>query len=211
MPYCQNCGTELTGSFCPNCGTQAGVHTSYNRGPIIHENADVKPRYGAGAMVLAGYLGFIFLMTALIVFIVFTINFLGGTLTFGEYFGALVGSVCVFAIAYLFYLPGIRSIRKRSPKGTAMKTFRSFFGKSLLFVLAWGITFMGCVYLFGIFFKVWRLGLWATRPNPDEYTAFVDGKKIAVIKCVDKTVYSDGVVRYIYKDANGEIYRPAFR
>lgn len=211
MPYCQNCGTELFGNVCSKCGTQLGAPVYYQRGPIEHDNANVKPRYGVGAMVLAGYLGFIFLMATLIISITFTVYFFCGTLNFGEYLGGLVGSLCVFFITFLFYLPGIRSICRRSPKGTRAKTLRSFFVKSLLFVPAWGITIMSCVYIIGIFLKAWRLGLWATRANPDEYTAFVNGKKIAVIQCIDRTTYSDGVVRYIYKDANGEIYRPAFR
>ena len=80
MPYCQNCGAEISGNFCPNCGAQSGSVATPLPKLVIHENAVVKPRYSTGALVLAGYLGFIFLMTFLIIFITFTVYFLGGTL-----------------------------------------------------------------------------------------------------------------------------------
>lgn len=211
MPYCQNCGAEISGNFCPNCGAQSGSVATPLPKLVIHENAVVKPRYSTGALVLAGYLGFIFLMSFLIFFITSTVYFLGGTLHIGEYLGVLVGFACIFGITLLFYLPGINSIRKRSPEGMAMRTFWSFFCKTLLFVVCWFLAIVGCVYIFGLFFKSWRLGLWVSRPNNDQYTAFVDGKKVPVTRYYDNLPDYGARGKWVYRADNGEFYRPPVR
>ena len=208
MPYCQNCGTEVNGNFCPNCGVQTGSVAVTAPHLFIHEDVKVEPRYSTGALVLAGYLGFGFLMTSLITFIVFTVFFLRGTSNFGEWLAAMAGTVCILAVAFLCYLPGIISIRKHSPEGMAMRTFWSFFRKTLLFIVCWGIAIAGCFYIIGLFLKSWRLGLWVSKPNDNEYTAFVDGKKIPVVRYYDDLSDYGASGKYIYRDANGEFYRP---
>jgi len=132
----------------------------------------------------------------------------GGMETGLKKFGAMVGDVCVLAIAFLCYLPGIHSIRKRSPEGMAMRTFWSFFRKTLLFVVCWFVAIAGCVYIIGLFLRSWRLGLWVSKPNDNEYTAFVDGKKIPVVRYYDDLSDYGARGKYIYQDANGEFYRP---
>ena len=57
MPYCQNCGSETNGNFCPNCGTQTGTFVVSAPQFILHKDADVKPRYSIGAIILAGWPG----------------------------------------------------------------------------------------------------------------------------------------------------------
>lgn len=212
MPYCQNCGTEVNGNFCANCGVRIGSVAPTAPEPVIHTGVKVKPRYGTGSLVLAGYLGFTFLLTSLIIIITVAVvsnegRYYSG-LGLGDWLGLIVGEVFVLAIAFLCYLPGILSIRKRSPEGMAMQTFWSFFRKSLLFLICWAITLVGCVYIIGLFFGVWRLGLWASKPNEHEYTAFVNGKKIPVVRYYDDLPDYGATGKYIYRDANGEFYRP---
>lgn len=211
MPYCQNCGAEAAGNFCPNCGAQTGTAAPAAPQLIIHENVDIKPRYSVGAMVLAGYLGFVFLITAVIMLIcgvVFLFNF---EFSFGEKLIFPIAAAALFGVAYLLYLPGIKSIRNNSPEELVGETLWSFFRKSLVFIFVWGVTMAGCVYIIGLFFKVWRLGLWASCPNADQYTAFVNGEKIPVTRYIDDIPYGGGRSKYIYQDANGEFYRPAVR
>ena len=208
MPYCQNCGAEVAGNFCPTCGAQSGSVLPNMPKLIIHEGAIVKPRYSTGAMVLAGYLGFCFLLMFLVFFIAYTVHLLGGTMSIIEYLGALVACAILFGIAFLCYLPGINSIRKRSPEGMAMRTFWSFFGKTLLFVICWFVAITGCVYIVGLFCKSWRLGLWVSRPNNDQYTAFVDGKKIPVTRYYDDLPDYGARGKWVYRANNGEFYRP---
>ena len=206
MPYCQNCGAEVAGNFCPNCGAQAGTVTPAEPMPIIHKDVDVKPRYNTVSLAIAGWLGF----SCLIMTLVFII--LGGVITaeatFSETMAFWVATLICAGLTYLCYLPGINTIRKYSPEGEVMSTFWSFFGKSFLIIFAWGVTLAGCVYIVGIFFKVWRFGLWASRPNDDQYTAFVDGKKIPVTRYYDDLPGYGPRGQWVYMDNNGEFYRP---
>jgi hypothetical protein len=121
---------------------------------------------------------------------------------------AVATAVCA-GLTFLAYLPGISTILKRTPKGEVARTLGSFFVKSLLFFFAWGISVAFTLYLFGILFKVWRFGLWASRPNNNQYTAFVDGKKIAVTRYYDDLPDYGPRGTWVYMDANGEYYRPA--
>lgn len=202
MPYCQNCGTEVTGNFCPNCGTETGTVTPPFPQLIIHENAVVKPRYGTGSLLLAGWLG-LGLLIGTLAFFIYGVLIAPGS--FGDKLGMLVGCLITGFLTYLCYLPGIRSIRKTAPKG---EFFKSFFLKSLVFIFAWGVTFAGCVYIIGIFFKVWRFGLWASHPNNDQYTAFVDGEKIPVTRYYDDLSDYGARGDWVYRADNGEFYRP---
>jgi hypothetical protein len=207
MPYCQKCGAEISGNFCPRCGAQAGYAASSTPGLIIHENAVVKPRYNPFSMVIAGWIGLCCLVLTLVFFI--------GSFTclpdFGEMMKCLFASLFGAGLTFLCYLPGISTIFKRSPKGTAISTFLTFFGKSLIFIIAWGITLAGCVYIIGIPFKIWRLGLWVSLPNDNQYTAFVDGKKISVTRLVDDLPDFGARGKWVYQDRNGEFYRPPVR
>lgn len=36
MPFCANCGTNMTGAFCPNCGTPAGKQPGAEPGSTPH-------------------------------------------------------------------------------------------------------------------------------------------------------------------------------
>ena len=208
MPYCQNCGTEVAGNFCPNCGAQSGSVATPLPKLVIHENAVVKPRYNTFSLVLAGWMGLACLIMTLVFFIY-------GVLIVDEGFGTKMGFVAATAfcgvLTYLCYLPGISTIRKRSPEGTAWATFRTFFIKSLLFFILWGVTLAGCVYIIGIPFKVWRLGLWVSRPNDDQYTAFVDGEKIQVTRYYDDLPDYGARGDWVYRADNGEFYRPPVR
>ncbi len=206
MPYCQNCGAEIAGNFCPNCGAQAGAVVSAAPTYVIHENAVVKLRYTLGQIVLAGYLGLVFLIAG--VSLILT-GLLGGMLDFSGLVGVIFGSIFCLFLAFLCFLPGIRSICKHSPKDEVGATLKSFIGKSLLFIVAWGVTLMGCCYIIGIFFKVWRVGLWASGPNDDQFTAYVDGKKVPVFRYLDDLPSKSAKRgKYVYKDDNGEFHRP---
>lgn len=212
MPFCQNCGTEVNGSFCANCGTQVGAAAPAYEQVVIHENADVKPRYSVGALALAGYLGLTFLLTTVIVVVMMLA--MGGTFFseeggLGGLLGFLIGGALTGGLAYLCYLPGLKMIRKRTPQEEVSKTIRSFFGKSLVFLIAWFVGIAGCVYIIGLFLKSWKLGLKVSQPKDDEYTAFVNGEKIGVIRLVDEEFSTPQKIRYIYMDDNGEFYRPS--
>ncbi len=209
MPYCQHCGTEVTGNFCSHCGTQVGAAAPATPRFIIHENAVVKPRYSTLSLIIAGYLGFTTLLASILA-VVGGIYIYTATpdITFENVLSMLIALLISFAMAYLFYLPGIHSIRKYSPKGMARDAFKSFFWKSVGFVFLWGVSFAGCVYLVGIPLKVWRLGLWTSRPNDDHYTAIVDGKKIPVVRYFDDLPCRGKRGKWVYQDEKGEFYRP---
>lgn len=214
MPYCQNCGAEVNGNFCPNCGTPNGYAAPVVAiptiptmpMPVIHKDAVIKPRYNTISIVVAGWMGLACLIMTL-VFFIYGVLVLGGTA--GEMLGFTIASLVCAGLTFLCYLPGIYTIRKYSPEGTALATFWSFFVKSLLFFFAWGVTMAGCVYIVGIFFKVWRFGLWASRPNDDQYTAIVDGRKIPVTRYYDDLPDYGARGTWVYRDDNNEFYRPA--
>lgn len=208
MPYCQNCGAEVAGNFCPNCGAQTGTVTPAAPQLIIHKDVEVRPRYNAVSLVIAGWMGLACLIMTL-VFLIYGVFIV--EVNFGEKIGFVIATLVCAGLAYLCYLPGIRSIRKTAPEGEFLSTFKSFFGKSLIIIFAWGVTLAGCVYIIGIFFKVWRFGLWASRPNDDQYTAFVDGKKIPVTRYYDDLPDYGARGDWVYRDDNGEFYRPVIR
>lgn len=218
MPYCQNCGAEVTGNFCPNCGTQAGVYNRPQENVYgnVYENAKIVPRYSAVHCVLAGWPGFTLIWTTLVmlgVCVAFIVKFSQENLWGDPLAQTLVPiwgivSIGLIFVTYLFFRPGLKSIRKYTPKEAVGKTTRSFLLRSFLFILCLGLTLMGCVYIIGIFLRVWRLVTWATTPRVDEYTAIVNGENIAVVKYIDPTLYGDGQIRYIYKDKDSNVYRP---
>ena len=203
MPYCQNCGTEVTGNFCPNCGTESGSRTP---DLIIHKNVEIKPRYNVGVTLLAGWLGWagIYMMFLPLI----GLSVIGSNPSAEEvaiYLGVFLLGV-VWTV--LCYLPGINMIRKRTPKELVGKTIRSFIIRSLLFIICWGISIAGVFYIIGIFLKSWRLGLWASRPKFEEYTAFYNGEMIPVTKYYDDLPDYGPKGEYVYMDANGVFYRP---
>lgn len=211
--YCVNCGTEVPGKFCPNCGTPVNATLQpapqpQVDAPIIHENATVKGRYNAGVLFLAAYLGIVFLIMFVAFFVGMLVNF-SDILQNNELFSFIGTLLLCLGMLFLCYLPGIRMICKRSPKGTVSKTLVSFVFKSIWFPFAWAITIMGCSFLVGIILRVWRVGLSASRPKDTEYTAFVDGEKIAVTRLIDTEYSTFDKIRYIYVDQNGEFYRPS--
>ena len=207
MPYCQNCGTAVSGNFCPNCG--APVESEPEFIPVIHEYAEVKPRYNIGTLILAGYPGLACLVATLMMAIMAFSFPLENAEAIGDFVACIFSALVCGALTFLCYLPGIRTIQKRTPKELQKKTFWSFFKRSLAFMFCWGITIVGCVYIVGIFFKVWRLGLWASRPQEDEYTAFVGDRKIPVTRYYDDLPYGNYQSKYVYMDASGDFYRPA--
>lgn len=215
--FCQKCGTEVTGAFCPNCGTAAGAAGVSEDQIIVHENAIVKPRYKTSHIVLAGYLGLTFLITTLVAvgmfvvffFKLFELGFTSGGI--GMLLGAAIGAAVCGFLTFLCYNPGLKSIRQNTPKEEIKQTTKSFFIKSLIFIITWGFTLAGCVYIIGLFFKVWRVGLAVSRPKDNEYTAFVNGKKIPVFRIIDLEFSNHETTRYLYVDDNGEYYRPALR
>lgn len=203
MPYCQNCGSETNGNFCPNCGTQTGTFVVSAPQFILHKDADVKPRYSIGAIILAGWLG---LGVTLL-----TLVGLSSLNSISDFLNSFSSFVFCIVLLVLCYLPGIISIRKRSPEGMFAKTFFSFWIRSVLFIFFWGVAIAGCAYIVGIFCKSWRLGLWVSRPGPTEYTVFVDGEKIPVVRLYDNLPDYGPRGEYVYQDANGEFYRPPVR
>lgn len=216
--FCVNCGAEVSGKFCPNCGTSVNAYIQpapqlQADARIIHENANVQGRYNVGVLILAAYFGFCTLFAFLIAIIPILVLTGDQILDFGIYSAIIIVTFIVIAlicvgVIILSYLPGYQMIRKRSPEGTAKKTFRSFLGKSIWFFFAWSITLVGCTFIVGILLRVWRIGLAASRPKDNEYTAFVGDKKIAVTRLIDKEYSIFGKPRYIYVDQNGEFYRP---
>lgn len=209
MPYCQNCGTESNGNFCPKCGAQAGAVISTTPQLVIHKDADVKPRYSTGAIVLAGYLGLgCFLATLFFLGVVFSAP---TSMKSSDVLVFLLVTLFLLTITTLCYFPAIKSIRKRSPEGMFAKTLTSFLIKSFLFLICWSIAIVGSMFIIGLFFGVYRVGLWVSKPNADEYTAFVDGKKIPVTKLYDNLPDYGPKGEYVYQDENGEFYRPPVR
>ena len=203
MPYCQNCGTEVTGRFCPNCGAEGGNLTPEF---VIHKNVEIKPRYNVGVTLLAGWLGWVGIYMIFLPLIALSV--IGSNPSAEEvaiYLGVFLLGV-VWTV--LCYLPGINMIRKRTPKELVGKTIRSFIIRSLLFIICWGISIAGVFYIIGIFLKSWRLGLWASRPKFEEYTAFYNGEMIPVTKYYDDLPDYGPKGEYVYMDANGVFYRP---
>ncbi len=203
MPYCQHCGAEVTGHFCANCGAQLGsVARAGGANHVIHRNTDVKPIFGTGSIIVASYFGLPCLVVATIfAYILFKDYYFEFTST--EKLLALLFPLFYVGIAFLAYLPGLKRIRKRAPKGAAKAALRTFLIKSTFCLFFWAITLVGCVYLIGIPFKIWRIGIWASYPNADQYVAFVDGKKIQVTTEYDE--FYEGV---LYQDPKGVYYRP---
>jgi len=214
MSYCQNCGTEINGNFCPNCGTKSDSFTPENSHapaafqPVIHDNITIKPRYGAFSLFLGGVFGFPCCTAVILIPIISLFMLFNGICGFGEFLLSILLALFYLAFGLFFYLPGILTITKRSPKGTVKKTFLNFFIKSALFTIYWCIAGLLCFTLIGIVLKAWRIGLRVSRPNDNEYTAFVDGQKISVTRYPDDFSYGGTRSTYIYQDGNGEFYRP---
>ena len=124
MYYCQDCGTPVPGNYCPNCGTPVGTYTPAAPRYRIYQDVEVKPRYSTGALILAGYLGFTFLLAAIFVVIGAIYMFTLPDITAGEKLIFPICALFTFFIAFLLYLPGIHSIRKYSPEGMAMDAFK---------------------------------------------------------------------------------------
>ena len=205
MPYCQNCGTEVTGNFCPNCGAEGGNLTPEF---VIHKNVEIKPRYNAGVTALAGFVGSTGVFLALIGLIFGLTEIANPNVSLEEKMTYLIFVIIGAAITYLGFLPGIKMIRKRTPKKLVLKTAVSFVIRSLLFLPCWGVSIAGVCYIIGIFLKSWRLGLWASRPKFEEYTAFYNGEMIPVTKYYDDLPDYGPKGEYVYMDANGVFYRP---
>lgn len=209
MSFCQNCGAEVAGNFCPNCGTRVGSAGNAQTQSIVYNNADVKPRYTTVSIALV-YPGFALLLSILLLLLPMSIVFLlPSTPAFSPLTGIILIAFLVIAVflAVLCFRYGFKQIRQRTPKELIGKTRRSFLIRALLFVFGWGITIAGCVYIIGIPLRVWRVGLYVSRPKDDEYTAFVDGKMIPVTRVVDLD-YSSDRLRYMYVDDCGTYYRP---
>ena len=173
---------------------------------MIHKNEEIKPRYNVGVTLLAGWLGWagIYMMFLPLI----GLSVIGSNPSAEEvaiYLGVFLLGV-VWTV--LCYLPGINMIRKRTPKELVGKTIRSFIIRSLLFIICWGISSAGVFYIIGIFLKSWRLGLWASRPKFEEYTAFYNGEMIPVTKYYDDLPDYGPKGEYVYMDANGVFYRP---
>ena len=206
MSYCQKCGAEVSGNFCPECGTQVGTAGRVSQQIIIHENCDIKPIFDLKHMILAGYLGLGFLGATLI-FLAVAIPELGG-FTPIEVLATFLIIAFFFFLAFLAYLPGIKAVCKRSPKGKVRKNLNSFLIKSVLFLFSWCLTITLCVYLVGIIFRIWKFGMWTTYPRADQYVVLRDGQKIPVTRYEDNLIGYGANTGYIYQDAKGVYYRP---
>lgn len=215
MKTCPNCYTVAETTYCPNCGTLMNANAQpsaqpYVNAPVVHENAIVKGRYNAGVLLLAGYLGLVFLIV-FVAMLVYMVLGIGEGISVGDFFALAGSSLLCLGMFLLCCLPGILMIRKRSPKGTAVKTFISFLIKSVFFLIGWCVTLVACCFIMGLILRAWRIGLAVSKPKDTEYTAFVDGEKIAVTRLIDKEYSTIDQIRYIYVDQNGEFYRPALR
>ena len=204
MARCQNCGAEVSGSYCPNCGFFGPGNYDYDL--TILKNVDVKPRYTFWTILLAGWLGWGGIFTTLIGGI-YGLTMLSEDIT--STLMCLPFVLIGLGIIALAYLPGIKMIRKRTPKELVKKTTKSFVIRALTFMFCWGVSLAGVFYIIGIFLKSWRLGLWASRPKWEEYTAFYNGRMIPVTKYEDDLPLEYGPKgEYIYMDADGVFYRP---
>lgn len=111
----------------------------------------------------------------------------------------------VFSV--LCFLLGIRSLLTVPPRGCRKAAFFSFLQKCILFLPAWTICAVGCVFVVGLFCKAWRLGTAASLPPKDCHTAFPDGRKVQVTRIRD----ASNPHRPLYQDAAGNLYRPPLR
>ena len=120
---------------------------------------------------------------------------------------AILGIVLGFGITFLAYRPGMRSIRKNTPKEEVSKVRTCFIKKTIIALPALAVSIMGCAFIVGILLRVWRIAAKACSPRPIDYTAFVDDRKITVVCTVDSTFSSYDNIRYIYIDHEGNRYR----
>ncbi len=219
MAFCQNCGNEVSENFCPNCGanTNSSPETitppfgsprpAPYAGRTIIEDAEIKARYHAGHMALA-YPGLLFTVFFLVsaIWMPLSLDFSGDVgLQLGLMFCFIIG-FGLMAIAFMAW--PVLSIFKKSPKGEKIKTFIAYIFKSILFYLAWIVSCACCVYIIGLFFGAWRIGVSASKPLDKHYTVFIDGKKIGVERKVDHEYTTPFETHYIYEDADGILYRP---
>ncbi len=205
MSYCQTCGNEVSGNFCQNCGAAINITPSFSAKEIVKENTTIKARYKAVHVILAAYFGFFGLIVAFI-------SVMGVFVALGAgSFGATIGmilSICFgLSITFLAYRPGMRSIRKNTPEEELSKVRKCFIKKTIIALPALAVSIMGCAFIVGILLGAWRIAVKACSPRPIDYTAFVDDKKITVIRTVDSTFSSYDNIRYIYIDREGNRYR----
>ena len=123
MYYCQDCGTPVPGNYCPNCGTPVGTYTPAAPRYRIYQDVEVKPRYSTGALILAGYLGFTFLLAAIFVVIGAIYMFTLPDITAGEKLIFPICALFTFFIAFLLYLPGPVTCGTRPVRTNSSHTF----------------------------------------------------------------------------------------
>ncbi len=212
MSYCQNCGSEVSGKFCANCGSpmnaidaNTGVSMLYGR--AVRENTTVKPCYKVFHVILGAFM-FLYgaAISALAIGTFFSFLFTDG---FAFDIFVFCCAILVFGLFFLFigYFPGIRHIRKNTPKEAVAKTIRTFVFKTIIGVPAFAVSFIGCAFIVGLILRVWRIAGKTFSPKPCNYVALVDGKSISVTRMVDTEFSSYDSIRYIYVDSVGNLYR----
>lgn len=214
--FCRNCGIEMPEEqkFCSNCGSPAagasGAPVFINvikTGPYgnVCEHADIRGRYKLKHLLLGGYvglIGLILILSSLIVLFTTGIETLSAALLL-----CAIGA----AIAFASFLPGFLHISKNTPEDEVVRTCVAYVFKCVSFFFLWGISIVACLYIIGLVFKAWRIGLNASRPNASHYTLFQDGKKTTVTRMEDAEMSTFDRTRYIYMDANGKYYRTTYR
>lgn len=211
MAFCKNCGAQVDGSFCTNCGTPVEAAANAPQA-VLNNNVDVRARYTTKMQAMAGIGFYLFFFGISQVFCALGYVLMGiaaqsGVMLLNAPLYAVFGAVLVGG-GILLYRPGLKSIRANTPEHLYKKTRKTFMLRSVLFIFAWSVSIMFCMFILGIIFGAWNIGIAATRPKEDNYTAFFNGQMIPVTKTEDWMFSSPNGTRYIFVDENGVFYRP---
>lgn len=166
-------------------------------GTSLFGNVKVLPWYTVRELILTGGCGVSFLLGAGILPLLSVL----GLLPFSASLPA--GGACA-VLAALCFLLGIRSVDAKAPWDCRKAARFSFLQKSILFLPAWILCAISCVFLVGVFCKVRRLGTAVSRTPENCYTAFPDGRKVQVTRIRE----GSDPRRPLYRDAAGNLYRP---
>lgn len=166
-------------------------------GTSFFGNVKVLPWYTARELILTGGFGVAFSLSAAVFLLLSGLGIL--SLSVG-----LPGAGVCGVLAVLCFLLGIRSVDAKTPRDCRKAARFSFLQKSILFLPAWILCVLSCVFLVGVFCKARRLGSAVSRTPENCYTAFPDGRKVQVTRVRE----GSDPRRPLYRDAAGNLYRP---
>lgn len=176
------------------------LNTSQASRSGLFGNVTVLPWYTARDLFVAGGAGVACLWSAILVTVLWGLGSLPLSLCLP------LAGVCLLLFALCFLL-GIRSVCSTAPQACRKAAFFSFLRKSILFLPAWIVCGISCVFIVGVFCNARRLGLAVSSTPEDCYTAFPDGRKVQVTRIHDTA----NPLRPLYRDAAGNLYRPPLR